>query len=134
MPMKYLSHAASLLAMLALTGIARPAAALDVTIHEYASDGEAANCSAGTVMGLKAGGDGFLAVRAGPGAAYAKIGELYNGDRITIFEGSGDWLGVLVPDGEIDQADACGRVGPRRPLSGSGLGWVHRRWVGDIIP
>ena len=50
------------------------------------------------------------------------------------FGAEGDWLAVLVPGGRIDQADACQRVGPRRQISGAGLGWAHRNWIGDIIP
>ncbi|AUH33223.1 SH3 domain-containing protein [Paracoccus tegillarcae] len=107
---------------------------LDVPIFEHESDGQAANCSAGTVMGLKADGDGFLSIRSGPGGNYRKLGELHNGDRITIFNGSGEWLGIAIPGGQIDQGNACQRVGPRRQLTGSGLGWVHSNWVGDIIP
>lgn len=125
-----------LLALLAVGVAPAPLAAqgLDVPIHEQASDGQAANCSAGTVMGLKAGGDGFLAVRTGPGSNYRRLGELHNGDRVTIFEGRDGWLAILVPGGQVSPADACQRVGPRRQLSGSGLGWVHGRWIGDIIP
>jgi len=124
------------LPLLALGFAPAPLAAqgLDVPIFEHASDGQAANCSVGTVMGLKAGGDGFLAVRTGPGASYRKIGELHNGDRVTIFEERDGWYGVLIPGGRVSPSDACGRVGPRRQLSGSGLGWVHGRWIGDIIP
>ncbi len=107
---------------------------LDRAIFEHESDGQAANCSAGTVMGLRADGDGFLAVRSGPGPDFRKLGELRNGDRVTIFNGEGDWLAILVPGGRIDQGDACQRVGPRRQVSGPGLGWVHRNWIGDIIP
>lgn len=107
---------------------------LDRPIFEQASDGQAANCSAGMVMGLRADGDGFLAVRSGPGSIFRKLGELHNGDRVTIFGGEGEWLSVLVPGGRIDQGDACRRSGPRREVSGSGLGWVHRNWIGDIIP
>lgn len=126
--------AASVFTALSLSATPSAAQALDVPIHESASDGQAANCAVGTVMGLKADGDGFLAVRTGPDANYRKIGELHNGDRVTIFEGRDGWYGVLVPNGHIDQGDACRRVGPERRLSGSGLGWVHGRWIGNIIP
>ena len=122
------------LSALGIAPMALVAQGLDVPIYEFESDGEAANCGAGTVMGLKAGGDGFLAVRTGPGASYRKIGELRNGDRVTIFGAQGDWLTVLVPGGKVSPDDACQRVGPKRQLSGSGLGWVHKRWVGNIIP
>ena len=111
-----------------------PAQGLDRPVFEHESDGQAANCSAGTVMGLRADGDGFLAVRSGPGSDFRKLGELSNGDRVTIFGAEGDWLAVLVPGGRIDQADACQRVGSRRQISGAGLGWAHRNWIGDIIP
>ena len=43
-------------------------------------------------------------------------------------------LAILAPGGQIDQQDACARVGPERPLSGAGLGWAHGNWIGDIIP
>lgn len=111
-----------------------PAQGLDVPIFEHESDGEAANCGVGTVMGLRADGDGFLAVRSGPGSQFLKLGEVHNGDRVTIFGGQGDWLAIAVPGGQVDQDNVCARVGPRRQLSGSGLGWVHKNWIGDIIP
>lgn len=111
-----------------------PAQGLDRAIFEHESDGQAANCSAGTVMGLRADGDGFLAVRSGPGSDFRKLGEVRNGDRVTILDAEGEWLAILVPGGRIDQADACQRVGPRRQVSGPGLGWVHGNWIGDIIP
>ena len=119
---------------LVISGATVMAQQLDVPIHEYESDGQAANCSQGTVMGLKTDGDGFLAVRSGPGSNYRKLGEVHNGDRLTIFEGRDGWYGIAVPGGQIDQADVCQRVGPRRQISGRGLGWVHGNWVGNIIP
>src|SRR5690606_14915432 len=103
-------------------------------IYEMESDGEGANCAEGTVIGLRADGDSFLAVRTGPGTNFRKIGELRNGDRVKIFQDRDGWHGVLVPGGRIDQSDACGRKGPMRQVSGSGLGWVHGRWIGNIIP
>ena len=120
--------------LLAIFAPSASAETLDVPIYEDASDGQAANCGGGTVMGLKKGGDGFLAVRTGPGANYRKIGELHNGDRVSIIETRDGWYGVIVPGGSVDQTDACRRAGPRRKLSGSGLGWVSGRWIGDIYP
>lgn len=123
-----------ILAVVALAAAAPAAVALDVPIYESETDGQAANCGMGTVMGLKAGGDGFLAVRSGPGAGYRKLGELHNGDRVMIIDGRDGWLGIVVPGGRVDQRDYCARVGPKRKLSGSGLGWVSGKWIGDIIP
>jgi len=77
----------------ALSLLATPLAAqvLDVPIYEAESDGQAANCGGGKVIGLKAGGDGFLAVRTGPGSNYRKIGELHNGDSVMIFDEKNGW-------------------------------------------
>src|SRR3954449_12304238 len=39
-------------------------------------------CSSnGVVVGLDPNGDGFLAVKSGPGLSYPRIDKLYNGDR-----------------------------------------------------
>ncbi|WP_368660701.1 SH3 domain-containing protein [Paracoccus sp. (in: a-proteobacteria)] len=77
---------------------------------------------------------GFPAVRSGPGSGYRQVGELHDGRRVTIFGGRGSWLGVKVPGGRIDRADACGRGGRGRQLSGPGLGRVHGRRIGDTSP
>ena len=45
---------------------------LDVPVTEEAGDGQIANCSSAMVSGLKANGDGFLAVRSGPAANIAR--------------------------------------------------------------
>ncbi|WP_201774365.1 SH3 domain-containing protein [Jannaschia aquimarina] len=74
---------------------------------------EAACTGAGTVMGLDPNGDGFLAVRTGPGTDYPMIDQLVNGDRVTIINGQDRWLGV----------EYRGRQG-----------WVHGNWVGNRIP
>jgi len=125
-----------------VTAVSRPvifatsssAETLEEAIHEQASDDHAANCGRGTVKGLKKGGDSFLAVRTGPRADHRTIGELHNGDRVWIIDGRDDWYGVIVPGGLVDHAEACRRLGPRRKLPGSGLGWVSGRWIGAIYP
>jgi hypothetical protein len=48
---------------------------LGVPVLEQCGDGQAANCWSAMVSGLKADGDGFLAVRSGPGSKYRKIDE-----------------------------------------------------------
>jgi hypothetical protein len=68
---------------------------LDVPIIESAGDGQAANCLASMVSGIKPGPDGFLAVRSGPGSQYRKLDELHNGEIVTVFEGRGNWLGIV---------------------------------------
>lgn len=101
-------------------------------IDEPAGDGQAATCGAGTVMGLKKGGDGFLAVRTGPGANGRTIRERHNGKRASFIDGRDGWHGVIVPGGSVDRVDACRRVGSKP--SGSDLGRVSGRWIGDIYP
>ena len=68
----------------------------------------------GTVWGLSsnydpATGSGFLAVRAGPRASASQIGELYNGDEVTILDQRGRWY--------------------RIDAQGIGIGWAHSRWI-----
>ncbi|MBW8808995.1 MAG: hypothetical protein JF591_09180 [Lysobacter sp.] len=89
--------------------------------------------SIGEVRGLKAGGEGFLAVRAGPGSEHALVDKLGNGRRVYLCRGEGRWVSVLYPDkGAKDMrcvaesADVRGYRGPCKS------GWVHWTWV-EII-
>ena len=95
--------------ILAAGGAVAQQLAVDFTIIE---DDQAAGCSGATVMGLNPNGDGFLAVRTGPGTGYAKIDQLYNGDFVRTCEISGPWYGVYYGS-------------PRRK------GWVHGNWLGN---
>jgi hypothetical protein len=75
--------------------------------------GLAAEC-VGVVRGLSSyynpqTGSGFLAVRAGPTRSATQIGELFNGNRVSILERSGNWY--------------------RLYAEGIGEGWASRRWV-----
>ena len=98
---------------------------LDVDIIERASD-DLDTCSYGQVTGLKAGGDGFLAVRKGPGSKHAKIDELKNGNKIWLFEARGKWVGVVYGVQDF----SCGPVDADRPVKTNGKkGWVHSNWV-----
>ncbi len=107
---------------------------LDVPVREMAGDGEAATCGVSEVRGLKSGGDGFLAIRSGPGTNYAKLGELHNGDRVTSFASKGDWVGIATNSAIIDQPGVCANSGPARDLTGRGLGWVHGNWLRYLYP
>ncbi len=107
---------------------------LEVPIHEMAGDGQAATCGVSEIAGLKADGDGFLAVRSGPGGNYRKLAELHNGDRVTEIERRGKWVGIAYGDGKLDQPDLCANAGPRRRITGQGIGWVHGNWVKYLYP
>ena len=60
------------------------------------------------VTGLKRGGDGFLALRSGPGSDYAMIARLAEGTPVTAFGASGPW---------------------RQVTTAQGAGWAHSSWL-----
>lgn len=98
---------------------------LDVPVIEHA-DGNLDSCAYGQVSGLKADGDGFLAVRSGPGSNYAKLDELKNNDKIWFFDRQGDWIGIVYGAENIE----CGPVEKDREVQTNGKkGWVHQNWV-----
>jgi len=73
-----------------------------------------AHSCGGTVHGLSshydaATGQGFLAVRAGPHTSASQLGELFNGDEVTILRRRGNWY-------HIDAQDI-------------GLGWVFAKYL-----
>ncbi len=75
----------------------------------------AAQYCEGKVHGLSrnynaATGSGFLAVRAGPRRSASQIGELFNGDKVEIFDRRGNWYRVAALDGTSD-------------------GWASARWI-----
>lgn len=65
-------------------------------------------------------GDGFLAVRAGPGAGFDQTGELYRGDDVTVLGREGNWFLVSCIAGQCQE-----------PLWGPPLpqGWVYGRYL-----
>lgn len=92
------------------------AQSLDVPFDTYCPpDAQAACFGAATVMGLDPKGDGFLAVRTGPGSQYPMIARIHNGDRVGVYGARGDWSAIS--------------FGPDKRL-----GWAHRNWLGDFIP
>ncbi|SEN30068.1 SH3 domain-containing protein [Palleronia pelagia] len=119
----------SILVVAALFASTAHGADLDVPITEMAGDGQAATCSSATVVGLDPNGDGFLAVRTGPGSNHRKIDELHNGDVVYIFEGVGQWVGVTYGNIADGWPDSCGNNGPARRVRDSQKGWVHSNWL-----
>lgn len=104
---------------------------LDFPILEHGSDGQAASCFTSVVSGLKKGGDGFLAVRSGPGTQYMKIDEIHNGDVVTVYDTKGKWFGVMY--GRAQGMCNFVGVGKKRPLDYPGKkGWVHSNWLKDL--
>ncbi|EDQ34128.1 Bacterial SH3 domain protein [Hoeflea phototrophica DFL-43] len=104
------------------------AQSLDVPVMEYASD-DLDTCALGEVFGLKSDGDGFLAVRSGPGSDFAKLDEIHNGDRVWLFEQRGDWIGILYGANEV----SCSPIKKDRIVPYPGKkGWVHQKWIAVI--
>lgn len=67
------------------------------------------------VQGLDPNGDGFLALRAGPGTEYAQIGSLRNGDAAYLAAPPrGRWL--YVENGALNNREARFR------------GWIYDAW------
>lgn len=93
-------------------------------------DGFDACGSSGEVVGLKASGDGFLAVRAAPNGT--KVNQVYNGQQIYLCNQIGDWFGIVYPANGRDLS-SCNVSSPwptRQQYTGPCLyGWVSRRYI-----
>jgi Bacterial SH3 domain len=120
------SLAFAALGALLATGVAL-ANTLDVPIMEEGGDGQMANCASSMVTGLRAGGDGFLAVRSGPGSQYRKLDELRNGETVVIFQMRGEWAGVVYRTENVRCSSKT-----TRPVAYGNKGWVHKRWLKDV--
>jgi hypothetical protein len=83
---KLLTTAAVLVALFGGASAQRPS--VPVVIE---SDDDDAPCAGGVVVDLDPHGDGFLAVKAGPGLNYAHIDKLYNNGA----QERGDWWAIV---------------------------------------
>jgi hypothetical protein len=86
-------------------------------------------CGNGVVVGLDPKGDGFLAVKAGPGLNYQRIDKLHNGDQIYLCTQRGDWLGIVYTRSN----QTCNVSGTwRESMQYTGpcrSGWAHGNWI-----
>lgn len=109
------------------------ASKLDVPIIEHGeynddSGGEMLpTCTSSTVAGLDPNGDGFLAVRSGPGSQYRKLAELRNGDVVYEFDHKGKWRGVVYGTPSVKCLTT-----KTRPVTYPNKGWVHSKWLKDL--
>ncbi len=125
--------AAAMIALIAASSIAFGQAVLDRPVM-VGGEADLDACGGfGVVEGLNPAGDGFLAVRSGPGTNYPKIGELHNGHEIYMCDeaGSGKWHGIVF--GKHPKAGDCGVSSPIAqlgPYAGPCFaGWVFHKYV-----
>lgn len=105
--------------------LALPAQAQYLTLGGDDMDACASN---GVVVGLRADGDNFLAVRAGPGKGQAKIDQLHSGDEVFVCTGEGAWLGIVYGDGR--ECGVSSPIVPARLYQGPcKSGWVHQNFI-----
>ena len=92
-------------------------------------------CVVGKVRGLNQSGDGFLAVRMGPGSKYPMIDRLYNDNEVFLCANHGEWRGIVYrkPAQAQDRKPDCKVSSPlpkRQPYKGPcESGWAHRNWL-----
>jgi hypothetical protein len=88
----------------------------------------------GKVSGLDPHGDGFLAVRTGPGEVHQMVDTLAEGRHVYICDDRGTWLGIVYSNEPVD--DGCGVTSPwpaPAPYAGPcRSGWVAARWIKDV--
>jgi hypothetical protein len=106
-------------------------------IIEHSPEGYAP-CAYGVVHNLDPKGDGFLAVKAGPGLQYERIDKLYNDRQVIICGDKGPWYAIVYT--KTHQRDAmryCNVEESRRkkdfPYTGPcRSGWAHQQWIKQI--
>jgi hypothetical protein len=88
--------------------------------------------SEGRVKGLDSAGDGYLAVRAGPGPQFSELDELGNGQPVYICDQKGKWLGIVytrMPATDCGVSNVWRKPAPYRgPCS---TGWVYGDWIAE---
>jgi hypothetical protein len=121
----------SLTAALVLSGLSATALAQRPQVSVLAGGEEDFDAcgSQGVVRGLDAGGDRFLAVRAGPSSKHAMLDKVFNGAILNLCDERGNWLGVVYSHETKD----CGVGTPwarRQDFSGPcRSGWGYPKYV-----
>ena len=70
--------------------------------------------SVGVVRGLDPHGDGFLAVKSGPGINFRRIDKVYNGQQLYLCGQVGPWIGVVYTASSTLKLVASVRLGRER--------------------
>lgn len=89
-------------------------------------------CYYGRVHGLDPQGEGFLAVKTGPGLSYERLDKLKNGEVVWICGEKGEWYAIVYSrvgrncNVEENWSKTLPYRGPCRS------GWAHKRWIEPI--
>lgn len=87
----------------------------------------------GTVFGLDPNGNGYLAVRAGPGSHYAELDRLENGQSVFICDHKGKWLGIVYTHMPATDCGVARAWQKPAPYGGPcNVGWVYENWIKEI--
>jgi hypothetical protein len=88
--------------------------------------------SVGVVAGLDPHGDGFLAVRSGPGSNYPLLEKIYEGQSVFICDtAAGDkWYGIVYSRRNDADCGVASPVAHPQPYRGRcKSGWVSAHWI-----
>ena len=135
MPQRCASSVLMALMFAAAPSMARAQARADVPVSILPSNGGAAPCSVGQIVGLDPRGDGFLSVLSTPGRRpYREIDRLYNGQEVLMCDGQGPWVGVVYPGGRHASLSDCDNAFRPNPIRWAytgpcAYGWIHHRYV-----
>jgi hypothetical protein len=123
-----------LIAALALACLPGTTVAQDVSVPVIAGQihGYDACGLVGVVRGLDPRGDGFLAVRAGPGSNYAMLDKVYSDQLLTVCDDHGKWLGVVYSHETEDCGVSTPWPGPAAYTGPCRSSWVYRTYVKDF--
>jgi hypothetical protein len=84
----------------------------------------------GMIVGLDPRGDGFLAVKSGPGLRYKRVDKLFNGEKVYLCSEKDVWLGVVYSKSKEDDCNVMTSWPKKLPYTGPcRSGWVHKDYV-----
>ena len=112
-----------------------------VMVVEHGKNGHGLICEEPFVIrGIDKHGDGFVAIRSGPGSKYSiKNKILKNGKTVVGCQHVGNWIGIIYPNTDIPRGHyekKCALVSDyslkRHPYRGPcKTGWVYKKYIRD---
>ena len=84
----------------------------------------------GKVSGLNPKGDGFLAVRSGPGEGYDMVDRIFNGQLFYACDEKGKWVGIVYSESKNADCKVSSPIARRQVYRGPcKQGWVHSKFT-----